>query len=131
MTTDKISDLITVPELRKVFLILAFGLIANVVAYNGLGYNSINFHGNELLNYFFLALTDLPGLVLGWYMVERRPGRRWTNAFMLTLCGVALCIPATLPSTATIAVFVLTLLGKFGTAASFTIIYLQVVAVVT
>ncbi|CAG2172216.1 unnamed protein product [Oppiella nova] len=122
---DSTYDLIRIPELRKQLLILIVLFVANVVAYAGLALNSLNFHGNELMNFFLLALADMPALFLGWYLIEGRLGRRWTNTLSLMICGFSLCIPVLLDPSQKTLITILSLLGKGGTAASYMIIFQQ------
>jgi len=99
--------------------------MSNTLAYAGLAMNTLNFHGSEFMNYFLLALIDIPALFLGWYLLEGRLGRRWTNVMFLLICGVSLCVPALLPPGQKTLTTILSLCGKFGTAASYMIIYQQ------
>lgn len=124
-TNDRSLDLLCVPELRRIFLILTFNILANVIAYNGLGLNSLNFHKSALVNFALLCLTDLPAITLGRYLVDSYPGRRWTNAGGLFVCGVVLCATVLIPSSATTALMAISIVGKFGTAVSYMVIYQQ------
>ena len=99
--------------------------MSNVLAYAGLAFNALNFHGSELLNYFLLALVDIPALFLGWYLIKGRLGRRWTNTLFLILCAVSLCIPILIDPSQKLLITIFSLLGKFGIAASYMIIYQQ------
>jgi hypothetical protein len=122
---DSIKDLIRIPELRKQCFILTLVFISNVLAYAGLTLNTLNFHGSEFLNYFLLALVDIPALFIGWYLIEGRLGRRWTNSLFLMICGISLCIPTLIDPSRKLLITIMSLLGKFGTAASYMIIYQQ------
>jgi len=99
--------------------------VANVLAYAGLALNTLNFHGSEFLNYFLIALADIPALFLGWYLIEGRLGRRWTNTLFLIICGVSLCIPILIDPSRKALITLMSLLAKFLTAASYMIIYIQ------
>ncbi|XP_054169097.1 carcinine transporter-like [Oppia nitens] len=122
---DSYRDFLRVPELRKQTLILILLFVANVMAYAGLTLNSLNFHGNELINYFFISLADIPALLLGWYLIESRLGRRWTNTSALMLCGITLCMPIFIDPSHKILITILSMIGKSGTAASYMIIFQQ------
>jgi len=122
---ESIWNLIRIPELRKRFIILTFIFVANTFAYAGLAMNTLNFHGSEFLNYFLLSLVDIPALFIGWCLIEGRLGRRWTNTLFLFICGTSLCIPILIDPSQKILVSIMSLLGKFGTAASYMIIYQQ------
>ncbi|CAG2105166.1 unnamed protein product [Medioppia subpectinata] len=122
---DSVYDLVRIPELLKQTLILTLLIVANVVAYYGLYLNALNFHGNELTNSFLLSLVDLPALCLGWYLIEGRLGRRWTNTISLMFCGISLCVPAFVDPSQTTIITIMSLLGKMGTAVSYMVIYQQ------
>lgn len=87
--------------------------------------NTLNFHGSEFINYFLLALVDIPALFLGWYLLEGRLGRRWSNCMFLLICGISLCLPILIPPSEKMIITIMSLFGKFGTAASYMIIYQQ------
>ena len=77
------------------------------------------------MNYFLLALADIPALFLGWYLIQGRLGRRWTNTCALMLCGISLCVPIFIDPKLKTWIIIMSLLGKAGTAASFMIICQQ------
>ncbi|XP_054165122.1 beta-alanine transporter-like [Oppia nitens] len=122
---DSSLDFLRVPELRKQTVILLTIFVANVMTNIGLSLNSLNFHANELLNYFLISLADIPALLLGWYLIESRLGRRWTNTFAMLLCGIALCIPILIDPSHKLLITVLSMIGKSGTAVSHMITYQQ------
>ncbi|CAG2100752.1 unnamed protein product [Medioppia subpectinata] len=122
---DSTLDFIRIPELRKQLFILIILFVANVIAYAGLAVNALNFHGNELMNSFLLALADIPALFLGWYLIEGKLGRRWTNTLSLMVCGFSLCVPVLIDPSQKTLITIMSLLGKGGTAASYMIIFQQ------
>ena len=126
---DSTWDLIRKPELRKQSLIMSLLFISNVIAYAGLALNSLNFHGNEFFNFFLLSLADIPAMTLGWYLIEGKLGRRWTNTLSLMICGVSLCVPSLLDPSRKKLITILSLLGKGGTATSYMIIFQQAVEI--
>lgn len=52
-------DLITNPNIRKKFFILAFDWVANAVVYNGLSYNTTNLGVSDYLA-FFIGKSSIP-----------------------------------------------------------------------
>ena len=52
-------DLITNPNIRKKFFILAFDWVANAVVYNGLSYNTTNLGVSDYLAFFIGTLLFL------------------------------------------------------------------------
>ena len=118
-------DFLRMPELRKHLLILIVIETANSLASYGLELNSMNFKGAEHLNYFLIVLPDFPAIFLGWYMLEGRLGRRWTNVLALMLSGVCLCVPSLLDPSKTILITIFSMLGKLGSGGSSAIIFQQ------
>lgn len=54
-------DLITNPNIRKKFFILAFDWVANAVVYNGLSYNTTNLGVSDYLAFFIGKKILSPG----------------------------------------------------------------------
>jgi OCT family organic cation transporter-like MFS transporter 4/5 len=111
--------------LRKNMLLVTSSWISCFVAYGGIHLNIYNFHGNQFVNFFILAIIELPSYLIAWYCMETRLGRRWSNAMFSVLCGISLCIPVILPHSYTTLTNLVTLVGKFCVSASFMIIYQQ------
>ncbi|XP_042147434.1 beta-alanine transporter-like [Ixodes scapularis] len=85
--TASSRDLFTKPEIRKNLLIITLCWVANNAAYYGLHINVTNMAGNEFLNFFLLAIIELPSYVVAWWTMERL-GRRWSNVgFQLIVSG--------------------------------------------
>jgi len=122
---NAILQFITKPGLRKNFLLVTFSWISCFVAYTGIHLNIYNFHGNEFVNFFILAIIELPSYLTAWYCMETKLGRRWSNSFFLILCGISLCVPVIVPQSYTTITNVATLIGKFCVSVSFMIIYQQ------
>ncbi|CAN7982282.1 unnamed protein product, partial [Ixodes pacificus] len=80
-------DLFNKPEIRKNLLICTLCWVANNCAYYGLHINVTNMAGNEFLNFFLLAIIELPSYAVAWWAMERL-GRRWSNVgFQLIVSG--------------------------------------------
>lgn len=65
----------------------------NMLLYYGVTLNTTKMAGNKFINYFVLALIELPG---GWFagkLVETT-GRRWTQAGFFLMCTLSCLICA-------------------------------------
>ncbi|KAJ6215888.1 hypothetical protein RDWZM_010388 [Blomia tropicalis] len=124
-TKDKFSDLFLMPGLRMKTFTLALTFIACLIGYGGIAYNTINLEAkNQLYNFFLLSMVDIPALLLFWYLVNTRFGRRWSNVLGLMICGVSLIIPTFTPVKYSIMVnLICTIFGKFGIAGVYMVIY--------
>ncbi|XP_042901443.1 carcinine transporter-like [Parasteatoda tepidariorum] len=116
-------DLLRYPNLRKKFLILSFCWVADIFAYYGLQINASNLAGDPFLNFFLLALVEIPGLVFSWYFMEKW-GRRWCSVTALAITGSACLLVAIIPGVPSLAV-ACSLIGKFGASAAFMAVYQQ------
>jgi len=65
-------DLITNPNIRKKFFILAFDWVANAVVYNGLSYNTTNLGVSDYLAFF---IGESPNFALSESALSREPRR--------------------------------------------------------
>ncbi|XP_035223439.1 carcinine transporter-like [Stegodyphus dumicola] len=63
-------DLLKYPQLRKTFLIITLCWIADTCTYYGLQINVYNLAGNEFVNFFFMALAEVPGYLASWYVMD-------------------------------------------------------------
>ncbi|XP_015914844.2 organic cation transporter 1-like [Parasteatoda tepidariorum] len=116
-------DLVRYPSLRRKFLIITLCWIADIFAYYGLILNVSNLSGNFFLNFFLSSIIEGPGLICGWYCMEKY-GRRWIVVIALLLTAIScffLVIQVGEPSYAQ----VISLIGKFGASAAFFGVYQQ------
>ncbi|KFM65311.1 Organic cation transporter 1, partial [Stegodyphus mimosarum] len=114
-------DLLKYPQLRKKFLIITLCWIADTCAYYGLQINVYNLAGNEFVNFFFMALAEIPGYLASWYIMERL-GRRWCAVGAFCLTGIVCMLPGIDMPYADI---VCSVIGKFFGAAAFMVTYQQ------
>ncbi|XP_023287822.1 organic cation transporter 1 isoform X5 [Orussus abietinus] len=118
-------DLITNPNIRKKFLILAFDWVANAVVYNGLSYNTTNLGVSDYLAFFIGGIVEIPSYVITWYAMDRI-GRRWVLCLTMLLGGLACVSCMFVPEDAVWVTVSLAMVGKFGIAASFAVFYVFV-----
>ncbi|XP_043474705.1 organic cation transporter 1-like isoform X1 [Leptopilina heterotoma] len=118
-------DLITNPNIRKKFFILAFDWVANAVVYNGLSYNTTNLGVSDYLAFFIGGIVEIPSYVITWYAMDRI-GRRWVLCLTMLLGGLACVSCMFVPEDAVWVTVSLAMIGKFGIAASFAVFYVFV-----
>ncbi|TGZ53166.1 organic cation transporter 1 isoform X1 [Temnothorax longispinosus] len=119
-------DLITNPNIRKKFFILAFDWVANAVVYNGLSYNTTNLGVSDYLAFFIGGIVEIPSYFITWYAMDRL-GRRWVLCVTMMLGGLACVSCMFVPEADAVWVTVsLAMIGKFGIAASFAVFYVFV-----
>lgn len=116
-------EMMSYPNMKRKFFILTFLWLANSVAYNGLSYNSSNLGVFDTLAFFINAIVEAPAYVLTWWAMGRY-GRKWTHASTMLLGGVACCCCMFVPEDPLWISVTLAMVGKFGIAASFSIIFL-------
>ncbi|KAI2810106.1 Sugar transporter [Blomia tropicalis] len=71
--------------LFQMILLFAFLLITNELVIDFMQRERAKFVDNEAIDKFLGSLIKMPAIVLTWYMIEQRIGRRWSNCVMLTL----------------------------------------------
>uniref|UniRef100_A0A8C6TKF5 Solute carrier family 22 member 21 n=1 Tax=Neogobius melanostomus TaxID=47308 RepID=A0A8C6TKF5_9GOBI len=92
------------------------------IAYFALSLNTSNLYGDPYSNCFLSALVEVPAYVLTWVMLRWWPRRLCLSATLILGGAVLLFIPFIPQKLAAIAV-TLEMLGKFGAATAFTIVY--------
>ena len=112
-------------NLRKNFFLVTLNWMSCSAVYYGIHLNLYNLSGNEFLNFFLLSIIELPAYLLGWYCIDTRLGRRWSNSISSILCGISLCVTAVIPNSLWFITNGMTFLGKFCGTMSFMIIYQQ------
>ncbi|XP_054723820.1 organic cation transporter 1-like [Uloborus diversus] len=122
--SNSCADFLRYPNLRKKFFIVTFCWVADVTAYYGLQINVSHLAGDPFLNFFLLALVEVPGLICGWAFMEGL-GRRWCSVSALALTGLACLVPVVVPEGIPYVAVVSSLVGKFGSSAAFMAVYQQ------
>ncbi|XP_013792559.2 organic cation transporter 1-like [Limulus polyphemus] len=122
--SHSLLDFFKFPQLRKKLCIITLNWSSIAVAYFGLTINISNLGGNDFLNYFCLSVIELPAFVLGLYLMDRW-GRKWTNTLFVTTAGLFCLMPVFMPPRLKVLIMVASVMGKFGSAAAFMVIYQQ------
>ncbi|XP_042237110.1 solute carrier family 22 member 7-like isoform X2 [Homarus americanus] len=92
--------------------------------YYGLTYNISNLSGNEFINFFLLAITELPSNLLGWWMSDFL-GRRWTTAGCSLLAAITALINVFLINGAQWVPILVLIISKMFVTISFMVVYVQ------
>jgi len=79
--------LFTRPRLARNTSLLTVSWVMNSVIYYAITLNASNLSGNQFVNFFILAMIELPAGYLGSVLVDRA-GRRWTQVAFFILCTV-------------------------------------------
>ena len=107
-----IKPLLVYPRIRRTFCLITLAWIGTSFAYYGLMLNAINLHGNEFINFFLMAIIELPGYFIAWSLMESHLGRRWSMTISLGLCGFFLVLPAFYPTEWSIMTLIVTMGAK-------------------
>ncbi|XP_068200657.1 solute carrier family 22 member 21-like [Palaemon carinicauda] len=117
-----VIDLLRKPNMRKRSFNMFFCWAVCTLVYYGLSNNSGNLGGNIFVNFILTMLIEIPSYVFS-YLVLDRMGRKGTLSFVLLLGGLACFLSGFIPEDIGWLIVTLSLVGKFGIAAAFAIIY--------
>ncbi|XP_043923140.1 solute carrier family 22 member 13-like [Protopterus annectens] len=117
-----ILDLFRKSHLRTITLIMSYIWFVNSLVYYGLSLNVGSFGVDIYLTQFIFGLVELPAH-LGCIFLLERFGRKICQAFFLILAGSVCLLIIAVPKDMPTATTVLAVIGKFSTAASFSICY--------
>lgn len=120
---DKNSTLVllTSRPMLKIFLNITLAYVADSMAYNAINQNTFTLEGSQFLNYFILAVIEIPASVVGYYAMESRLGRRWTASSFILVYAVLQAFAVFIVSTTAKIVF--SSIGRLLLAISFGAIY--------
>ncbi|CAG7817265.1 unnamed protein product, partial [Allacma fusca] len=113
-------DLFSKRSLAIRTIILGIASSANYFMYGGLLLNVTNMAGNEFLNYFLLAIIELPVGYVAAYLANRF-GRRWTKTFLFLLTAIIFSIASIFVSSSNWVVVAATMSANFILAINITI----------
>lgn len=115
-------DLLRTPIMRKRTLNMFFIWIVVNLVYYGVSQNAVHLGGDIFVNFIGMMLIEIPSYFLT-ALVFDRIGHKGTLAATLLLAGVACTATGFVSKDAETTIVVLSLIGKFGAAAAFSIIY--------
>lgn len=76
--------------LFQMIFLFAFVLLFNDLVIDFMHRERIKFNENLTIDSFFGSLIKMPAIMLTWYLIEQRIGRRWSNCTILCLNFVVL-----------------------------------------
>lgn len=121
---DNFWTLFTRPGIRYKTVCITIGLSACFIGYGGILLNTINHEAeNQLYSFFILSVSEIPALVIGFYLVLSRLGRRWTNVLGLSICSIFTMATIFIPSSNVTLISVVAAVGKFGVSMTFMTVY--------
>ncbi|XP_034561796.1 solute carrier family 22 member 13-like [Notolabrus celidotus] len=115
-------DIFRLPYLRKRTLKMSFVWFGTNLIYDGLSLNVGNFGLDIYLTQLVFGLVEFPGRLCCLPLIQRF-GRKICLAVLLFFGGAACLVILAIPRDCPVVVTVIAVLGKFATAASFTILY--------
>mmetsp|Transcript_31576 Transcript_31576/g.79276 ORF Transcript_31576/g.79276 Transcript_31576/m.79276 type:complete len:399 (-) Transcript_31576:107-1303(-) len=118
--TVSIGSLFPYPALRRRLFAMSFIFVANSMVYYGLSLNVGSLGGSIYLNSFLSGLVEMPSYAFAQFSVEFF-GRKRTLIFLNAMAGTGCLLSAFVTGKAQTAV---ALIGRFGIAASFNMIFL-------
>ncbi|CAH1265416.1 SLC22A4 [Branchiostoma lanceolatum] len=123
-----ILDLFRTPRLRKFTLIMMFVWWVNSLIYYGLSLNTDILAGDKYVNFFISGAVEIPAYIISSFVVHRW-GRRVPLCIFHVVGGVSCALTIAIPTSAngvdlSPLVVTLAMLGKFGIAASYAIVFL-------
>ncbi|XP_074649707.1 organic cation transporter protein-like isoform X1 [Tubulanus polymorphus] len=116
------------PILRRITLILSILWFVNTLVYYGLSLSAAVLAGDRFLNFFLMALVEIPATFCAMFLMESRAGRRISISSFHGLAGISLIVLVFIPPVTEngtdltpLTVFS-TLVGKFSITASFDVV---------
>ncbi|XP_076063522.1 organic cation transporter protein-like isoform X2 [Oratosquilla oratoria] len=121
-TSASFIDLFRTSTMRYRSLNLFFSWAVCTLVYYGLSSNSGNLGGDLFVNFIATMLVEIPSYVFAYFALDRM-GRKGTLSFVLLLGGIACLISGFIPEDISWLIVTLSLVGKFGIAAAFAVVY--------
>lgn len=115
-------DLFRYPNLRRKTLLIFLNWFVVSGTYYGLSWNTNNLGGNDLLNFIYSALVELPGYASLLYTLNKW-GRRNTLCCCMLVVGIMLLTTALLPKHNYSLFIFLSMMGKMAVTSCFGAIY--------
>ncbi|KAM5156976.1 solute carrier family 22 member 13-like [Mantella aurantiaca] len=116
-------DLFRIPHLRKVTLIMSLIWFVNSLVYYGLSLSVGSFGLDIYLTQLIFGAVEIPARIGSMFMVQYI-GRKPSQSACLLLGGIVCLIVTAIPKESSIIITVLAVIGKFATAASYSICYI-------
>ncbi|XP_059500831.1 organic cation/carnitine transporter 2-like isoform X2 [Stegostoma tigrinum] len=115
-------DLVRTANIRNITIFAVLVWMISSVGYFGLSFNTPNMHGDPYINCFISAATEIASYVTAWILLHVSP-RRISLACIVVCSGVMLLLIQVIPSRHYVVTMVMAMVGKFGYAAAFSMVY--------
>ncbi|XP_043561292.1 solute carrier family 22 member 5-like [Chiloscyllium plagiosum] len=115
-------DLVRTSNIRNITIFAVFVWMISSVGYFGLSFNMSNMHGDLYINCFISAVIEIPSYVIAWILLRVSP-RRISLACIVVCSGIMLLLIQIVPSSYYVLIMTMAMVGKFGYAAAFSMIY--------
>ncbi|CAG7834483.1 unnamed protein product [Allacma fusca] len=113
-------------RLAKNTILVTIAWAMNNLIYYGITLNATNLSGNQFVNFFILAIIEVPSGYFGGVLADKM-GRRWTQVVFFMLCLVT-CILAAIGSVHShlhMLVIISIVIAKFAVTLTFLVVYMQ------
>ncbi|XP_072923294.1 organic cation/carnitine transporter 2-like isoform X3 [Hemitrygon akajei] len=117
------TQLLKTCNIRAITIINVLVWMIISMGYFALTLNIPNLHGDDYLNCFLFAASEIPANVATWLLL-RKYSRKFSLSGALFLGGSVLLFIQLIPSHLSIVATVLVLIGRFGTSCAFFMVYI-------
>merc|ERR1719233_2316954 len=117
-----VSAMFTNSTLRGRFCVMALNWMVATLGYYGLGLSSASLSSDPFTSFALSASMEIPAYLFCVFCLDKA-GRKAILAFSQILAGSTCIIAGVLPSHLTLLTTILSLLGKFGASAAFSIVF--------
>ncbi|KAG9347014.1 hypothetical protein JZ751_005941 [Albula glossodonta] len=115
-------DLVKTTNMRNITILQMIIWLITTLTYYGISLNTPNLGGDPYLNCFFSAATEFVSYGLSWLFLHYA-SRRFSQTFILTVCGVTLLLIKFVPDELNALAVFLVMVGKTAITAAFGFIY--------
>ncbi|KAI8483011.1 hypothetical protein Bbelb_393110 [Branchiostoma belcheri] len=116
-------DLVRTPNMLRKSVLIFFNWFVVTILYYGLSLGTSDLAGDDYVNFFLSGVVEVPGYLSSCVVIERF-GRRVPHMLYMVVGGVACVAAAFIPKHLTPLTITLVMIGKFGAAGAFNIIYI-------
>ncbi|XP_059845934.1 organic cation/carnitine transporter 2-like [Hypanus sabinus] len=117
-----VTQLLKTCNTRTITIINILIWMIITMGYYGLSLNIPNLHGNDYLNCFLFAASEIPANIAVWFLLQKFP-RKFNLSSILFLSGSILLFRQLIPSDFLVLAVVLVLIGNFGNTCASCMVY--------
>ncbi|XP_066300934.1 organic cation transporter protein-like [Branchiostoma lanceolatum] len=116
-------DLVRTPNMMRKSIVIFSNWFAVTILYYGLSLSTADLAGDDYVNFFLVGVVEVPGYLSSFVVIDRL-GRRVPHMLYMVVGGVACVAAAFIPKHLAPLTTTLVMIGKFGAAGAFNIIYI-------